>query len=89
MRTIFKYPLELTDKQNIKLPYSARITAKPIHAGLDPQGELCVWAECDKDSGKFATVTIYIVGTGNPLPDETSVHIGSVTQGSFVWHVYY
>ena len=83
MRTIYKYPIEITDSQEIEMP----ISAEPIHAGLDPQGTPCVWAKVRTDNKKDS-VTIYVVGTGNPIPRMARKHIGSFNQGPFVWHIF-
>lgn len=82
MKTIYKYPIEIVDKQIIKFDRS-----KVVHVGLDPQGTPCIWAEyCSiyPPSDHF----VYIIGTGNPMPEITLRHIGSFIQGPFVWHVY-
>lgn len=83
MKTIYKYPIEITDSQEIEMP----INAEAIHAGLDPQGTPCVWATVRTDNKK-EDVTIYVVGTGNPVPVMARRHVGSFNQGPFVWHVF-
>lgn len=85
MRTIWKYELELTDRQPIAMPGLANI----VHAGLDPAGHICVWAEVDSEAEK-ADRWIAIIGTGNPFPklEEQPRHLGSVTIPPFAWHVY-
>jgi hypothetical protein len=83
MKTIYKYPIRITDNQEIQMP----INAKAIHAGLDPLGTPCVWATVRADN-KMDTVTVYVVGTGNPIPFMARRHVGSFNQGPFVWHVF-
>ena len=82
MKTIHKFPIRTTDKQIITGQFH-EIT----HAGLDPNGSLCVWAEIDLDQQEHH-LTIFVIGTGNTMPDYPMRHIGSVVQGPFVWHVY-
>jgi hypothetical protein len=82
MRTIFKYPLEITDKQTIRMK-----CVSILHVGLDPSKRPCLWAEVETDAIESG-VDIYVVGTGNPLPDLAEYHIGSFVQGPFVRHVY-
>jgi hypothetical protein len=84
MKTIYKYPIKTTGCQEILMPSGA----EPIHAGLDPSGQPCVWAKVDDDR-KREIVNIYIVGTGNPMPDDNVAHVGSFVQNCFVWHVFW
>lgn len=84
MKTIYKYPIEITDYQTIKIPINAKI----IHTGLDPHGIPCLWAMVDLTNNQTQTITIYVVGTGNPIPNNVRQHIGSFNQGLFVWHIF-
>jgi hypothetical protein len=54
----------------------------PIHVGTQ-DGEVVVWFEPDVDY----SACLQIYGTGHNIP-LNSDHIGSVTVGPFVWHVY-
>jgi hypothetical protein len=87
MDTIYKFPFEITDMQEIEMPMAAQI----IHVGLDPSGTPCLWAEVDP-TAPATHRKIAVIGTGNPLDfghDYTSArHLGSLVQGPFVWHVY-
>jgi len=85
MDTIFKYPIEITDKQTLQIPSQS----SPLYAGLDPNGKPCIW--CCVDSNKTNhEVTVYVVGTGNPMPERnpTLIYVGSFVQRSFVWHIF-
>jgi hypothetical protein len=83
-KTIWKFPLDLTDFQTVDMPRGA--TA--LSAGLDPVGQLCVWALVEPDLGMLP-VMVRIIGTGNPADGLERWHfVGSVKQGSFVWHVF-
>lgn len=79
---IWKYILYLKDSQDVAIPLDHGI----LSVGLDPGGDLCLWAAVDSKSPQRA-IEIKIVGTGNPLP-RLGDFIGSVTKGSFVWHVF-
>lgn len=83
MKTIYKYPIEIIDSQVIEMPINAEV----IHAGLDPQGAPCVWATVRPDN-KSEPVAVFVVGTGNPIPERARQHVGSFNQGPFVWHVF-
>jgi len=83
MKTIYKYPLVLTDHQTV----ATKTGAKFLHVGLDPQGVPCLWMLVDPQECPSSWV-IWIVGTGNPMPPGDKVHLGSFTQGPFMWHVF-
>jgi hypothetical protein len=87
MKTIYKYPLEITDTQEILIPHDSVI--------LDIQFQndtLCLWALIsDTEETSKDKITVNIVGTGNPASHvDTSRYIGTVQQfgGSLVWHVF-
>ena len=70
-RRIWKYPLEITDTQNLMMPEGAEILAAQM------QGDtLCLWALVNPDAPKQRR-EIEVLGTGNPAPDAKR-RIGSV-----------
>lgn len=81
--TIFKYPIGIEDIQTVRV----RANPKVIHVGMDPGGQLCIWAEVDRDSPETSHV-VHVYGTGHPLRDNRGNHLGSVLDDQFVWHVY-
>lgn len=83
MKTIYKYPIEITDYQEIGMP----VNAKVIHAGLDGKGTPCVWAMVDNKNAT-ESVPVLVVGTGNPIPQSARRHVSSFNQGPFVWHIF-
>lgn len=86
MKTIWKFHLPLEDRVEVM----ARKGARPIHVGTDPTGVRSVWMEVNPDEDIEKPVVLYIVGTGHPLPDIAfAVHVGSLVEGPFVWHVYW
>lgn len=90
MKTIYKYPLLITDSQVIRMPAGARILCCQMQTGGPAKGDVCLWAEVDTDR-PHVNRTILIAGTGNPFPEklpEKRSYIGSVQDGVFVWHVY-
>ena len=84
MRKIYKYPLQITNRQTLQLPVDAYI----IHTGLDPQGKPCVWAKVNPDAPP-EPINFAIYGTGHTLDEAFTNHAGSFVQGDFVWHVFY
>jgi hypothetical protein len=83
-KTIWKFPLSLVDQQVIELRQGAHV----LSVGLDSQSDLCLWAHLDPHEGPL-TAKVRIVGTGRPAEGlERYRFLGSVLQGSFVWHVF-
>jgi len=85
MRTVYKYPLELADVQDVRLPRASEI----LHVA-EQHGSLFLWAWVNT-SEPHESVTIAICGTGHPTPEPHEArHIGSVvmTGGHLVWHVF-
>lgn len=84
--TIFKYELNLVDKQIVNLPDGAKIIS-----AQNQRDKVCIWAMVD---GKAIDKprTMAIVGTGNPLPkinpDQKFEHIDTVQVYGLVWHVF-
>jgi hypothetical protein len=84
MKSIYKYPLlAYVDRQQVQLPVGAEI----VHVEQQ-NGVPTLWALVTSDPlwpTEFRT--ILFVGTGHTLPGEHHDHIGSYTEGPFVWHV--
>ena len=92
MRTIWKFPIEITDTQEITAPEPAHV----LSAGIGPGGEPCVWVEVDTDRPKVSR-GIAVVGTGNPSPNANEArYVGSFVHRvdrpnssvEFVWHIF-
>lgn len=83
-RTIWKFPLRLTDVQTVMMPAGAEILA----VGVQADG-IMLWARVDPAVSERQGYNIAIVGTGHPAPDDTqSTYIGTVMDGPYVWHVF-
>lgn len=84
MITIWKFPFEVQDCVKIAVPSGA----KPMHVGLDPHKQPCVWCEVDTDAAP-SELDVFIVGTGHPVEmGIRGAYFASFNQGPFVWHVY-
>lgn len=87
MRTIFKQKLDVIDYQTITVPVNHTF----LSLGMK-DGDICLWYECETDS-PLGEIQILCFGTGCRLPPAGTPsgaikHIGSVTDGMFVWHYY-
>lgn len=83
MKTLWKYPLRITHEQVVEVPIGAKLRK----FALDPENSICVWFEVDTEAVK-TKVRLFIVGTGNELPNDATRYYGSVTRGNYVWHLY-
>ena len=87
MKTIYKYAISHTEKQEYEMPAGATLLAVQMQ-----YGQPCVWAEVD-DAAPRVRRTLAIVGTGQEVPS-AGVYIGSfqieVVVGivNNVWHIY-
>ena len=83
MSAILKYPLEVTDEQDIWMPAHAAILYVDVQ-----NGAICLWAQVDRGEEQVQR-RILIVGTGNWCPEpEEATYVGSVQMPPFVWHVF-
>lgn len=84
MRTVWKFPLEVTDRQTIPMPEGAVIR----HVAQDWMDDISAWVEVESDSSMpTVDVNIVITGTGHPIPEDGEF-VGTVLAAPFVWHVW-
>ena len=83
MNTIYKHAVELTDRQEILVPGFVRCLKVEMQ-----NGKPCIWTEVDlKRQDEFFALWVYVVGTGHLIPESTE-YLGTVFDGSFVWHIF-
>lgn len=82
MRTVYKYPITVTDQQTIMLPSGYKI----VHVGRDAYQRPAIWAEVSTDEPEFPVI-VNLIGTGRQIPGGT-IYRGSFNERIFVWHVY-
>jgi hypothetical protein len=83
MRTVWKFPLVMTDYQSINMPHGAEILT------VEMQGDQpCLWALCEPENA-LRPRSIWIHGTGHRVGD-IARYIGSVQMmgGALVFHVF-
>jgi len=83
MKTVFKYPIEITEHQQIEMPSGSELR----YIDIDPNGVPCIWAVVNTDS-PIILADIYIYGTGHPIPAGRN-YLKSFQQGSKVYHVFF
>ena len=80
--TIWKYPLEICDEQQLQVPYPSRV----LSVGVDAPGA-CLWVLVNTENEK-APMRIRIRGTGHPIESAKDwTYLGHVIQAPFIWHV--
>lgn len=96
MKTVFKYPIDITDLQEVEMPQGARILAVQVQdemgdfVGFKPAGNPCLWALVNTEEAKKTRRLFRMYGTGKPIdePLESLNYIGTFQRGPFVWHVF-
>lgn len=85
MKTIYKYPLEITDEQEIEIPLGSRILSVQMQ-----RDQLCLWAMVNSKVTNKTKIKILVCGTGNPIeyPPSRMEFLGTIQQQVFVWHVF-
>jgi len=83
MKTVYKYVLDETE-QKVKTFEGVRF----LHVA-NQHGDITVWAEVETERPECMTV-LYVVGTGEEVPDGATTYIGSalMASGNFVFHIY-
>jgi len=83
-RTIWKFPLDTIDNQDIEMPSDYELLAVQVQNG-SPQ----LWALVDPETPPKA-VSIRIVGTGHRILDEKIKYVGSyqLLHGALVYHCF-
>jgi hypothetical protein len=82
-RTVWRYAV-VPAPAVIEIPTPG--DAKVLAIGPSREG-LSVWIEVEPDAPKSIT-SLYVIGTGWPVP-ESARHVGThTTVGGFVWHLY-
>lgn len=83
MKTVYKYKIPLGVSVSVILP----VGAKPVFTAVQ-EDEPTLWFE-HSVHGMFKTEMrrFKVFGTGMDIPDKWN-HVGSCTDGVFVWHVY-
>ena len=86
MQTIWKFPLEITDIQHVKMPKGAKILS--VHnQGQSPGERPMLWAMVNPEAEPEER-EIHIAGTGHMRDLYDLTYIGSAVGPIFVWHVF-
>jgi hypothetical protein len=87
MRTVFKYPIETTDTQELKLPQGSTILCVQVQ-----NGQPCVWVILDSEVNVNRIYTLTTLGTGHRLSYNLAAdnYLGTyqLQGGALVFHVF-
>lgn len=84
MRTIYKYPIKITESQQIEIPVDAEIIESSVE---DREGNPCVWAAVE-NLNETKSVKVLLVVTGSPIPEGAGTHVGCFNHDGLVWQVF-
>jgi hypothetical protein len=81
---IWKFPLQVTDRQTLLMDEHALLLDVQVQHGTP-----CLWAMCDENKGATPR-RLAIYGTGTPIPDSPGIYIATFQMhgGSLVFHVF-
>jgi len=85
MATVFKYELEVTDRQAVLLPPNAVILSAQVQ-----HGKVCLWVNLESDELHLSGPRdIRIYGTGHPIAESLRfIDTVQLSGGSLVFHVF-
>jgi hypothetical protein len=85
MSVIYKYPLEITDRQSIAVQ-----GFESILKVAEQHHNLYMWCIVNPTAGRTTQLSVEIVGTGNPMTDiQSKDHFDSVLMSNgLVWHIF-
>ncbi len=84
MMRIWKFPLEITDVQQIEVPEGSKALSV-----IEQFGGPTLYVLVKRLGRVRVKKTVHVVGTGNPADHVRSEDfVGTVKTGNFVWHVF-
>jgi hypothetical protein len=86
VRVVWKKQLELTENPQT---FTLKGFEKVVHVAIqEPSRSITVWYLADPESTFHDSRTFQIFGTGDQEVPEDAVHLGTVLDGWFVWHIF-
>ena len=83
-KTIWKFPLEITDEQEVEIPTPFRLLTIQLQ-----NDKPCLWAIVEPEGPK-EKVRILCIGTGHPIDEELGYHLGTIQlyNGQLIFHFF-
>lgn len=83
-QTVYKYPIEITDYQDVTLPKGAKILCIKNQNGI-----ICIWALVNKDENETETIKLRCAGTGHLIEEDVEyIDTVFVCGGNLVFHFF-
>lgn len=85
MKTIWKFALEVVDRQCVAMPKGAEVLC--VQAQYDTP---CLWALVDSDAAEKTSRCFRVYGTGHSIPDGDGPlsYVGTFQLPGLVFHVF-
>ena len=83
MIRIYKYPLEIKERQVVRLPRTSEFLSV-----INQNDKIVMYWKIDDTEDMFVDEEIYVIGTGNPMDERIDYHLGTVKIGDYVWHIF-
>jgi hypothetical protein len=85
MKTIWKYPLEVTEFQDVKVPIGSKTLSVIMQKGTPT-----LYCLVNPEENRMESLTVRIIGTGHTHCDILGEFIGTITElnDRLVWHVF-
>jgi hypothetical protein len=82
MKSIYKYKMEVREKQILRLPKNAHILDVQTQYGVP-----VLWAVVEPEA-PLVDYKILCVGTGDSIVASDYWYLGTVQMGTYVWHFF-
>lgn len=83
---IYKYPIKVTDRQDVIIPLNAKILSLQVQENIP-----CIWALVDPEEKETRTVNLETFGTGHPIHSDMGVSrefVATYQINELVFHVF-
>ena len=89
MKTVHKYPVEITDEFWVEMPAGAEVLTVQVLTVQVQQGEPFLWAKVDT-AAPYRPHGFRLIGTGLPAGDDPGRYVGSfqLEGGTLVFHLF-
>lgn len=87
VKTIYRYPVQITDQQTIALPAGAEVLS--VQHRQDTTHQVDLWALCDPEAA-LQDRRFVMIGTGHAVPEQPLNFLATVQVlgGAQVYHVF-
>lgn len=83
-KTVYKYPLQVADIQEVSLPAGSQILCIKMQ-----DGDVCMWALVNPEETSTETVKIRCAGTGHPITENVEyIDTIMLLDGKLVFHFF-